>query len=84
MVSQAFFAPLSSYFVYDVAVAFGSPSMVAPLGSIAALAPQFALCLALNELLFYAFHRLLHTPMLYNAIHKKHHQVILRPFMATI
>ena len=58
--------------------------MVAPLGSIAALAPQFALCLALNELLFYAFHRLLHTPMLYNAIHKKHHQVILRPFMATI
>ncbi|KAK0724960.1 fatty acid hydroxylase superfamily-domain-containing protein [Lasiosphaeris hirsuta] len=44
------------------------------LPSLPELARDLVLCGLLRELLFYPVHRLLHTPRLYKAVHKVHHE----------
>ncbi|PKS08268.1 hypothetical protein jhhlp_005211 [Lomentospora prolificans] len=42
--------------------------------SLAEFATHFVACCLLREVLFYYAHRLLHSPVLYRAIHKMHHR----------
>jgi methylsterol monooxygenase len=73
------FQPAAVFLLYRYAAAF--PSMYAADGA-AAPAPPLALCFAfflacqvVNEVLFYAAHRLMHeVPWLYRTAHKQHHR----------
>lgn len=47
---------------------------VAGFPSLATLAWQLAVCLVVEDAMFYASHRALHTPALYAAVHKVHHE----------
>ena len=44
--------------------------------SIIGMIIDLVLTLALAEIMFYFMHRLLHLPVLYSLIHKKHHQIL--------
>ncbi|KZT40564.1 sterol desaturase [Sistotremastrum suecicum HHB10207 ss-3] len=45
-----------------------------PLPSVKEVVRDISLCILLREILFYYSHRVLHTPTLYQKIHKQHHK----------
>ena len=66
------------YLFYDL-LKYQGMVVIGPLPSLATFVWQLILMLAINDTLFYWAHRLLHTPVLYRAIHKRHHR-----FTATV
>eukprot|EP01121_Diplochlamys_sp_Union-15-3_P014941 TRINITY_DN483_c0_g1_i1.p1 TRINITY_DN483_c0_g1~~TRINITY_DN483_c0_g1_i1.p1 ORF type:complete len:260 (-),score=17.56 TRINITY_DN483_c0_g1_i1:72-851(-) len=65
-------SPLLFYYLYGLWKYFGL-RFEAPLPNIAEILLHFAFFILVNDTLFYWSHRLLHTPLLYQRIHKRHH-----------
>lgn len=65
--------PLVMWYVYDVFYYFGM-RVSAPLPYFTEVVRDFAAAIAINDTIFYWFHRGLHNPLVYKYIHKKHHR----------
>ncbi len=72
-VSHFIVQPIMMYFAYDLYYSFGL-RVSAPLPSVGIIVRDFAVFIAINDTLFYWFHRMLHHPSIYKYIHKKHHR----------
>jgi len=65
--------PVTLMFVYPIFAAMGM-EIQTPVPGLLTFLWQVPLCQVLNEFGFYWVHRLLHTPLLYAFVHKKHHE----------
>lgn len=69
--SQLLTSPLLTYFLFPAFKSLGMLDMNAPLPSLSALAWTYFIAHLVNDFGFYWSHRLLHTPLLYAAVHKQ-------------
>ena len=72
LVGHAVLLPMAAYLFYPAWSLMGGHSG-APWPSPLEVAWQLVVCILLQDTLFYWSHRLLHTPRLFRAIHRKHH-----------
>lgn len=67
--------PILLYLTYPLVVASGvGVGAAAPLPSAATVLSQIAVCVAVDDTIFYWAHRAMHTKLLYKHIHKQHHK----------
>jgi len=65
--------PISFYYIFPIFKYFGL-HFETPFPSIFEIIWQFAVFIIVNDTAFYWSHRMLHIPVLYKTIHKRHHQ----------
>lgn len=65
----------STFSTYDLVAPHGMlPAGAAAFPALATVVWQVAACAVVEDVLFYHFHRFLHTPAIYGYVHKWHHQ----------
>ena len=65
----------STFSTYDLVAPYGMlPAAAAAFPALATVVWQVAVCAVVEDVLFYHFHRFLHTPAIYGYVHKWHHQ----------
>lgn len=73
LVGHALLLPATAFVFYPAWVAMGGTSG-APWPSVWQMGWQIVACILIQDTMFYWSHRWLHTPRLFRAIHRKHHE----------